>query len=85
MSNPQADPYLYNYHKLGKNPDGSYNIGNVSRLSAIQKMELDMLKAEWIHTILPSSVRGDIGINPAIGKMPKLQENITVGEGKVKE
>ena len=37
MSNPQADPYLYNYHKMIKNPDGSYNIGNVSRLSVYSK------------------------------------------------
>lgn len=37
MSNPQADPYLYNYHKMGKNPDGSYNIGSFSRLSVYSK------------------------------------------------
>ena len=37
MSNPQADPYLYNYHKMIKNPEGSYNIGNVSRLSVYSK------------------------------------------------
>ena len=44
-----------------------------------------MLKAVWIHTILRSSVRRDIGISPVIGKMSKLQENITIGEGKAKE
>ena len=58
MSNPQADPYLYNYHKMIKNPDGSYNIGNVSRLWSIPKMELDMLKAVWTLTISQASVKG---------------------------
>jgi len=56
MSNPQADPYLYNYHKMRKNPDGSYNIGNVSSYRSIQKMESDMLKAVWTHTISPNLV-----------------------------
>jgi hypothetical protein len=37
MSNPQADPYLYNYHTLVRNPDGSYSIGNISRLSVYSK------------------------------------------------
>lgn len=37
MSNPQADPFLYNYHRMVKNADGSYNIGNFSRLSVFSK------------------------------------------------
>lgn len=37
MSNPQEDPYLYNYNKMEKNSDRSYNIGNFSRLSVYSK------------------------------------------------
>lgn len=37
MVNPQEDPYLYNYNKMVKNPDGSYNIGNFSRLSVYSR------------------------------------------------
>lgn len=37
MSNPQGDPYLYNYNKMRKNSDGSFNIGNKSRLSVYSK------------------------------------------------
>jgi len=37
MSNPQSDHYLYNYDKMRKNSDGSYNIGNKSRLSVYSK------------------------------------------------
>lgn len=37
MSNPQADNYLYNYDKMRKNSDSSYNIGNKSRLSVYSK------------------------------------------------
>ena len=44
MSNPQADAYLYNYHKMRKNPDGSYNIGAFQDYQSTQKMELDILK-----------------------------------------
>ena len=37
MSNPQEDAYLYNYEKMRKNPDGSYSIGNISRLSVYSR------------------------------------------------
>lgn len=37
MVNPKEDPYQYNYNKMVKNPDGSYSIGNFSKLSVYSK------------------------------------------------
>lgn len=36
-SDPKSDPYLHNYKNIVKNKDGSYNIGERSRMSVYSK------------------------------------------------
>ncbi|HSF50476.1 MAG TPA: hypothetical protein VLA74_06925, partial [Nitrososphaeraceae archaeon] len=66
---PESDPYLHNYKSIVKNEDGSYNIGERSRMGVYSKDGIGYPKKIWKLITLQSSQKKAIGINLQTGRM----------------
>jgi hypothetical protein len=67
---PELDSYLHNYKSIVRNDeDGSYSIGQRSRMGVYSKDGINYAKGNMETYNLQSSQKKAIGINLQIGRM----------------